>query len=63
VVEELHVVSSDEPTSFTEADYSPSWRKAMMEEMMSIKENNSWSLVDLPPGCKSIRVKRGFKVK
>jgi hypothetical protein len=41
VVEELHVVSSDEPTSFTEADYSPSWRKAMMEEMMSIKENNS----------------------
>jgi hypothetical protein len=62
VVEELHVVSSDEPTSFTEADYSPSWRKAMME-MMSIKENNSWSLVDLPPSPKSIRVKRGFKVK
>jgi hypothetical protein len=63
VVEELHVVSSDEPTSFTEADYSPSWRKVMMEEMMSIKENNSWSLVDLPPSRKSIRVKRGFKVK
>jgi hypothetical protein len=31
VAEELHVVSSDEPTSFTEAEHSLSWRKAMME--------------------------------
>jgi hypothetical protein len=31
VAKELHVVSSDEPTSFTKAERSPSWRKAMME--------------------------------
>jgi hypothetical protein len=32
VAEELHVVSSDEPASFVEAEHNPSWRKAMMEE-------------------------------
>jgi hypothetical protein len=41
VAEELHVVSSDEPTSFTEAEHNLSWRKAMMEEMDSIEENST----------------------
>jgi hypothetical protein len=41
VADELHVVSSDEPASFTEAEHSPSWRKAMMEEMDSIEENGT----------------------
>jgi hypothetical protein len=63
VAEELHVVSSDEPTSFTEAERSSSWRKTMMEEMDSIEENGTSSLVDLPPGHKPIRVKWVFKVK
>jgi hypothetical protein len=63
VAEELHVVSSDEPVSFTEAEHSLSWRKAMMEEMDSIDENDTWSLIDLSPGRKPIRVKWVFKVK
>jgi hypothetical protein len=63
VVEELHVVSSDKPPSFTEAEHSPSWRKAMIEEMDSIAKNGTWSLIDLPPGRKSIGVKWVFKVK
>jgi hypothetical protein len=29
----------------------------MMEEMDSIEENGTWSLVDLPPGRKPIGVK------
>jgi hypothetical protein len=41
VVEELHVVISDMLTYFTEAERSPSWRKAMMEEMTSIEENDT----------------------
>jgi hypothetical protein len=57
VAEELHVVSSNERTSFAETERSPSWRKAMMEEMDSIEENGTWSLVDLPPGRKPIGVK------
>jgi hypothetical protein len=63
VAEELHVVSSDEPTSFTEAERSSSWRKAMMEEMDSIEENGTCSLIDLPPCRKLIGVKWVFKVK
>jgi hypothetical protein len=63
VAEELHVVSSDEPASFTEIDHSPSLRKAMMEEMDSIKENGTWSLVDLPADRKLNGMKWVFKVK
>jgi hypothetical protein len=62
VAEALHVVSSDEPTSFIDAEHSPSWRKAMMK-MDSIEENGTWSLIDLPPGRKPIGVKWVFKVK
>jgi hypothetical protein len=63
VAEELHLVSSDELASFTEAEHNLSWRKVMMEEMDSIKENDTWSLIDVPPGRKPIRVKWLFKVK
>jgi hypothetical protein len=31
-----------------EALVSELWHAAMMEELSSIKENNTWSLVDLP---------------
>jgi hypothetical protein len=63
VAEELHVMSSDEPASFAKAEHNPSWRKAMMEEMDSIEENGTWSLIDVPPGRKTIGVKWVFKVK
>jgi hypothetical protein len=63
VAEDLDVVSSDEPTSFAEAERNPSWRKVMMEEMTSVEENDTWSLIDLPPSCKLIRVKWVLKVK
>jgi hypothetical protein len=39
--EELHAISADEPVSFGEAERSPSWRKAMMEEMKSIEDNQT----------------------
>lgn len=60
---ELHVVSSDEPISFVDAESHPSWRKAMIEEMESIEENKTWMLVDLPPGRRAIGLKWVFKVK
>jgi hypothetical protein len=63
VAEKLHMMSSDKPTSFVEVERNPSWRKAMMEEMMSIEENDTWSLIDLPPGHKPIEVKWVFKVR
>jgi hypothetical protein len=63
VAEELRVVSSDELASFIEAEHNPSWRKVIMEEMDSIEENGTWSLIDLPSDRKPIGVKWVFKVK
>jgi hypothetical protein len=63
VAKKLHMMSSNELASFTEAERNPSWRKAMIEEMDSIEENGTRSLVDLPPGCKLIGAKWVFKVK
>jgi hypothetical protein len=57
VAEELHVVSSDEPASFTKAEHNPNWRKVIMEEMDSIEGNGTCSLVDLPPSRKPIGMK------
>ena len=56
-MEELNAVSTDEPASFTEAERSPGWRKAMMEEMESIEENDKLCVTDLPPGRKAIGMK------
>jgi hypothetical protein len=41
VAKELHLVISDELTPFAEAKHSSSWRKAMLEEMTSIEENDT----------------------
>jgi hypothetical protein len=57
------MVSSDKPSSFAKVERRPSWRKVMMEEMASIEENDTWSLIDLPLGHKSIGVKWVLKVK
>jgi hypothetical protein len=46
-----------------EALVSELWHAAMMEELSSIKENNTWSLVDLPRGHKPIGLKWVFKLK
>jgi hypothetical protein len=54
---------SDEPNTLAEAERSPSWRKEMVEEMESIEDNQTWSLVDLPLGRRAIRLKWVFKVK
>jgi hypothetical protein len=39
------------------------WRKAMLEELSSIKQNDTWTLVDLPRGHHAIRLKWVFKIK
>jgi hypothetical protein len=63
VAEELHVMSSDELTSFTEAEGSPIWRKVMIKEMMFIKEKGTPRLIDLPLHHKLIKVMWVFNLK
>jgi len=62
-----YVYSIDlDPISFKEAMDSqdaPFWKEAVQDEMDSIMENNTWVLVDLPPGCEPITSKWIFKRK
>jgi hypothetical protein len=60
---ELHSVSVEEPRSVKEAGGDPNWIAAMEEEMNSIRENGTWSLVELPRGHRAIGLKWVYKVK
>jgi hypothetical protein len=60
---ELHNVSVEEPKSFKDADGDPNWNAAMEEEFKSIRDNDTWSLADLPRGQQAIGLKWVYKVK
>lgn len=53
----------DEPRNFREASKSKKWIAACEDELKSIVKNETWTLVDLPPGVKAIGLKWIFKVK
>jgi hypothetical protein len=56
----------DEPRSYHKAIASPTsneWMKAMNEEIESMRTNQVWDLVDLPPGRKAIGNKWVLKIK
>ena len=48
---------------FTLGEHDANWRWAMLEEMKAIEENETWELVDSPPGCRPISLKWVYKVK
>ncbi|CAJ2632822.1 unnamed protein product [Trifolium pratense] len=56
-------LADTEPVSMSEALSDPKWINAMIEELDSIENNDTWSLVSLPHGKKAIDVKWVFKVK
>jgi transposase InsO family protein len=56
----------DEPASFTEAMSSPlqkEWKKAIEEELESIKANETWKIVDLPKARTPIKSRWVFRIK
>ncbi|MFS8032553.1 putative RNA-directed DNA polymerase [Helianthus anomalus] len=56
----------EDPKTYSEAMASRDvsfWKEAIQDEMDSILQNNTWKLVDLPPGCKPLGSKWIFKRK
>jgi hypothetical protein len=61
LVNQLSIVSI--PNNVQEALLDPRWREAMNEEMKSLKKNNTWELVDCPPGKKIVGCRWVYTVK
>ena len=62
----VHKSASVEPDSYDEAVASSErgeWRKAMSDEVVALKANETWTLVDRPPKRNVIPGKWVFKVK
>jgi hypothetical protein len=47
----------EEPTCYAEAVGNPEWEMAMENEIQSIVKNKTWTLTELPPGHRPIRLK------
>ncbi|RVW41649.1 Retrovirus-related Pol polyprotein from transposon RE2 [Vitis vinifera] len=51
------------PNSVQEALADPRWKAAMNEEMKSLQKNETWELVECPPGKKSVGCRWIYTVK
>jgi transposase InsO family protein len=70
---ELHSIAAlstearpEEPSTYKEAvqsSFADKWKAAIQDEISSLLENNTWSVVDLPPGRSTIKSKWVFKLK
>jgi hypothetical protein len=49
--------------TFSQASQHKGWREAMYDEMTSIKKNQTWNLIPLPPGKRAITSKWIYKIK
>ncbi|XP_071708748.1 uncharacterized protein [Rutidosis leptorrhynchoides] len=54
---------SIKPHTYNEAVKDNNWVNAMNEEITALNRNNTWEMVDLPPGRKPIRTKWVYKIK
>ena len=52
-----------EPKTVQEALDDPNWRLTVMEEMNTLRKNNTWSITDLPQDKKTVGSKWVFIVK
>ncbi|XP_020581382.1 uncharacterized protein LOC110025307 [Phalaenopsis equestris] len=62
-LDELLLLTADEPTTYHEATTEEAWNKAMQKELESIEKNKTWELIDLPLGHMLIGLKWMFKLK
>ncbi|XP_074374128.1 uncharacterized protein LOC141714511 [Apium graveolens] len=63
---QYYFIIEDDPKTFCEVMTSRDvtfWKEAIQDEMVSIMNNNTWELSDLPPGCKALGSRWIFKRK
>lgn len=61
-----YFTNNSDPTTAKDAlnsENSDEWKRAMQDEMQSLEENNTWTVVDLPKGRKAIKTKWVFTTK
>jgi hypothetical protein len=63
LIEELNLMSTGEPCTFTEAEQDSAWQATMQEEIDSVKRNQTWELADLPQDHYAITLKWVYKLK
>ena len=63
IEEELLLAEIDEPSTYEQATKEKVWREAMKAEIEAIQKNDTWKLIELPPGHKAIGLKWVFKAK
>ena len=57
------LLAAEEPENIDQALEDECWKKAMISELESIEENNTWYFCELPRGHKAIGLKWVYKVK
>ncbi|KAL8112462.1 hypothetical protein AgCh_019968 [Apium graveolens] len=61
--DELMLMGTVEPTSYSRAATENSWQQAMKDEIDAVEKNHTWKLTELPAGKKAIGLKWVYKVK
>ena len=62
-VEKCYMMVESDPQTYEYASHDPRWKTAMKEEFSSLQKNNTWEMVDLPPGRKLAQCKWVLKTK
>ncbi|KAL0340416.1 UNVERIFIED_CONTAM: Retrovirus-related Pol polyprotein from transposon RE2 [Sesamum radiatum] len=52
-----------EPRTYYQASKDDKWVEAMNQELTALEKNDTWDLVELPPGKKAIGSRWVFKLK
>lgn len=56
-----HLDASHEPSTYSQAVNNPKWVEAMTRELVALEENQTWTLMELPPGKRAIGCKWVYK--
>lgn len=59
----MAMIATLNPVYFEDDVKDEHWRNAMMDEIKSIEKNETWSLVELPKGAKTVGVKWVYRTK